>query len=671
MKKYFTTLIALTITIISYSQNQTGFQMPSIFSDNMVLQQKSFVPIWGKSKPNSIIKIETGWGKNGIVKANPDGNWLIKIKTPKAGGPYEMKIITDDSTVVYKNILIGEVWLCSGQSNMEMPLAGWPPRDTIYGAREEIQNSYNSNIRFFTVTRAISTQPEFNCEGKWVESNPETASKFSATAYFFGKKLYNELNVPIGLIHSSWGGTPIEAWTGGKSISQVEQYKDIAKQLEESKDAIVKLREWLNSKPIIDISKREEKWKNINFQDSMCSQLNFDDSNWKEMILPTTWERAEIGSYDGVVWFRKKIEIPENWINKELVIQLGPIDDMDVTYVNGVKVGGIEEEGYWQEDRIYSVPENLVNNKEILIAVRVIDNQGGGGIWGAKEKMKIYPKDSKDFISLSGEWKYLPVAEYAGGKYYVFGAANQEFYNRPILPISLSSYTPTSLFNAMIAPLIPYKIKGVIWYQGESNTGNPELYKTLFPLMIKNWRENWKQGDFPFYFVQIAPYNYGAQTQSQKLREAQMFTLSIPNTGMAVTLDIGNPQNIHPGNKKEVGERLALWALAKDYNKKIVYSGPIYQSYKILNGEIELTFKYADNGLILRYINGENNFTIAGEDKIFKKANVKIVGKKLIVSNPEIKKPFAVRYCWDNVSEATLFNKAGLPASSFRTDNWE
>lgn len=677
MKALMILLIAFGLTNAQVNNNQIF--MPSIFSDNMVLQQKSDVPIWGKARPNTKVKIKTTWKKSAETIADKEGNWIVKIKTPKAGGPYEMKIQVGDSNIVYKNILIGEVWLCSGQSNMEMPLQGWPPRDTIWGASKEIPNATNPNIRFFTVSRAVSDKPENNCNGTWVESNPETASLFSATAYFFGKKLYEELKVPIGLIHSSWGGTPVEAWMSGKYISQVDQYKTIVEQLDKSKDEIRKLKEWLSSKPIIDVSKNDAatRWQNLDFQDSACSSINFDDSRWKEMNLPTNWEKTELGTFDGVVWFRKKIEIPETWINKELILELGPIDDMDVTFVNGIKIGSYETAGYWQTDRVYTIPAEIVKDKNLTIAVRVIDNQGGGGIWGTPDKMKIHPKDSDssnksdEIISLATSWKYLPLAEFTDGKFYVFGYANEEFNNRPKLSIDLSAYTPTTLYNGMIAPLIPYRIKGVIWYQGESNTGNPELYKILFPLMIKNWREDWKQGNFPFYYVQIAPYNYGESTPSQKLREAQLQTLSVPKTGMVVTLDIGNPENIHPGNKKEVGERLALWALAKDYNKKVVYSGPIYKSMKIVNDKIELTFDYADGGLVLKEKNGENNFLIAGEDKIFKKAEVKVVGKKLIVFNSDVKNPVAVRYCWDNVSEGTLFNKAKLPASSFRTDNWE
>jgi sialate O-acetylesterase len=242
--------------------------------------------------------------------------------------------------------------------------------------------------------------------------------------------------------------------------------------------------------------------------------------------------------------------------------------------------------------------------------------------------------------------------------------------SRPVLPVDISAYTPTTLYNAMIHPLVPFAIKGAIWYQGEANTGNPQLYKSLMESMISNWREDFNRKDFPFYYVQIAPYNYGDQTPSQKLREAQFKSLSIPKTGMAVTMDIGNPLNIHPANKKDVGGRLAFWSLAKDYGKKVFYSGPVYKSMKVNKDKAVLSFDNTDGGLVIKELNGSNNFLIAGEDKIFKKAVVKVEGKKLIISNPEITKPAAVRYCWSNIEEGTLFNGKGLPSSSFRTDEW-
>jgi sialate O-acetylesterase len=666
-------LIFFLVASLLFAENEKGLKMPSIFSDNMVLQQNSKVAVWGLSNPGAEITIKASWNESAKATADQNGKWMAHLKTPSAGGPYLLSVTDGKSEIEFNNVLIGEVWLCSGQSNMEMPLEGWPPTDTVANSKQVIANATNKNIRFFTVTRAISEKPEFDCVGRWEESNPESAAKFSATAYFFGKKLYEELNIPVGLIHSSWGGTPIEAWTGAKYISTVDEYKDIVEKLKNARKEIDRLKAWLAEKPTIDINsiKSPTPWKGLDLNDSQCAKPGFDDSAWKTMELPVKWESTEMGNFDGVVWFRKNIKIKNEWINKELTLELGPIDDMDVTYVNGVKIGGYEEGGYWQTDRIYKIPAELAKDQNLTVAVRVVDTQGGGGIWGSSEKMKLRPTDSNESVSLAGEWKYLPVAEYYGGKLYLFDVKNAEYYKRPKLSVEYSAFTPTLLFNGMIAPLIPYNIKGAIWYQGESNTGNPELYKKLFPLMIKNWREEWGLGDFAFYYVQIAPYNYGPNVESQKLREAQLMTLSVPNTGMAVTLDIGNPNNIHPANKKDVGERLARWALAKDYGKKIEFSGPIYKSMKIEGNKIILTFDYTDGGLVIKEINGENNFLIAGKDKVFKKAKVEIKDDKLIVYSDSVENPAAVRYCWDNISEGTLFNKAGLPASSFRTDNWD
>ncbi|MDZ7341153.1 MAG: glycosyl hydrolase family 2 [candidate division KSB1 bacterium] len=669
---FFVLLLGLLFISNAQSSPKNNLEMPAIFSDNMVLQQKTNAPFWGKATPNLKVMINASWGASAKATVPSDSLWQAKLKTPKAGGPYEIKLQIGDSTIVYKNVLIGEVWVCSGQSNMEMPLVGWPPRDLIEGSEQAIQTAGNKNLRLFTVTRAYSDQPKFNCVGQWQESNPQTAANFSATAFFFGRKLQEDLKIPIGLIHTSWGGTPVQAWTSGPFLAQMEEYKSIIKTIAESGPQILKLHEWLNRHPIQDVSNRtaESRWMNLDFQDAECSRPDFDDSRWRIMNLPTTWEQTEVGNFDGVIWFRKQIEIPESWLHRDLVVELGPIDDMDMTFVNGHKVGGYEVAGHWQTDRIYTVPKELVTEKIMTIAVRVIDTQGGGGIYGSKEKLKIHPLDSGENISLSGTWTYLAVAEYLAGKFYVFGAKGEEYFSRPKLPIDLSANTPTALYNAMIHPLIPYAIKGAIWYQGESNAGQPEQYQRLFPLMIQNWRADWQRGDFPFYYVQIAPYNYGDATPSQKLREAQFLTLLTPKTGMAVTLDIGNPNNIHPANKKDVGERLARWALAKDYGKKVVYSGPIYQSMKVKNDKIFLSFKNADGGLVLKPQNGEHHFLIARQDSVFKKAEVEIKGKKLVIWHPAIKQPVAVRYAWSNTAEGTLFNGAGLPASSFRTDNW-
>ena len=648
-------------------------EIPSVFSDNMMLQQNSEANFWGKAEASSNVNVTGSWGSSANTIVKSDGTFFVKLKTPTAGGPYQVYLQISDTTIIYKNVLIGEVWVCSGQSNMEMPLMGWPPNDLITNSEDEIKNANNTNIRFFTVIRAVSNKKEFNCIGSWDELTPQSATSFSATAYFFGKKLYEELKIPIGLIHTSWGGTAAEAWTSSEYLKTLGDFNEVLDKMKSSEEEYVQYKKWLESHPTIDLKNNnsETRWENLSFNDGECSLNNFDDNDWKEMNLPTQWEKTEVGNFDGVIWFRKKIQIPDVWKNQELILNLGPIDDMDRTYVNGKLIGAHEKNGFWQKDRVYNVPKELVQSNELVIAVRVLDNQGGGGIWGTKEKLNIHPINSDEIISLADSWKYLPVAEYRGQKFYMFGADKNNYYQKPKVSIEISAYTPTSLYNAMIHPLIPYSIRGVIWYQGESNTSNPKQYAKLFPLMIKNWRDDWQLGEFPFYYTQIAPYDYGDVTHSELLRESQLKSLYVPNTGMAVTLDIGNPQNIHPGNKAGVGERLALWALAKTYSQKNNYSGPLYKSMKIQKDKIILTFDLVKSGLVIKELNGENNFLVAGKDRIFKKTKVRIVKNKLIVSSDEVKSPVAVRYAFTNTSEATLFNKEGLPASSFRTDDWE
>ena len=666
-------LICISASFISANSKKTFIEMPAIFSDNMVLQQKTNAPFWGKAMPGKSVLISASWGRTVEAKVQDDSLWSAKIQTPKAGGPYKVNIKIGDSSFTFKNILIGEVWLCAGQSNMEMPLEGWPPKDTIWGAQNEIKNGSNLNINFFTVERAYSDKPNFTCNGKWVASSPEAAAKFSATGFFFGKKLSEELKIPIGLIQSSWGGTAVESWMSKKYLGFVDEYKELVNKLKNSGEEIKQLNDWLDRFPIIDMSVNENpyKWETLDFNDADCSSSSFNDEKWMKMNLPGLWETTNVGNFDGTIWFRKKIEIPKSWLNKELVVELGPIDDMDITYVNGEKIGEHQMDGAWDKERVYTVPKELVTDSILLFTIRVIDNQGGGGLYGDNEKLNIHLKDSAEKISLCGEWKYLPVAEYRKSKFYVFGAAGEKYSSRPPIAIDLSAFTPTALYNAMISPLIPYSIKGAIWYQGESNAWKPDLYQTLFTKMIEGWRADWKQGNFPFYYAQIAPYKYDDKTESQRLREQQLFSLSVPNTGMAVTLDIGNPENVHPGNKKDIGERLAFWALAKDYNKKIVYSGPVYKSQKIDRNKIILSFEHVGTGLIVKENNNTSNFLIAGDDMIFKSADVKVDGKKIVVSSSEINEPVAVRYAWSNTPDATLFNKENLPASSFRTDTWE
>jgi sialate O-acetylesterase len=655
---------------------QGVFRLAPAIADSMVLQQQRDVPLWGRGTPGSELRVQSTWGATVSGRVNPDSTWMLKLRTPKAGGPYLLVIRHDDTTLTIKSILIGEVWLCSGQSNMEMPLGGWPPRDTILCSAEEIQHSSFPEIRLFNVRHAFSAIPEFSCDGSWVVCSPKTSREFSAAAYFFGRKLYEVLHVPIGLIQSTWGGTPAESWTSAQFLSRIPDYDTTLQKLRGSADGWRRVLSWLHQYPAIDMRQRkgEDRWKELSFQDEECPSRSYDDAEWKTMRLPTLWEATEVGNLDGVVWFRKQVSIPPDWVHKNLVLELGPIDDIDATFVNGAKVGGHEEEGAWNVNRVYEVPGNINDSTLVEIAVRVIDFGGGGGIYGDAKLMSLHLEGNENRVSLAGDWKYLPVAEYLDATLFVFGPKGNQYETRPRLPIDLSANTPTALYNGMISPIVPYPIRGVIWYQGEANVGNPKRYKKLFPLLIENWRSDFKTGDFPFYYVQIAPYDYGTASRSQELREAQTSTLSVKNTGMAVTLDIGNPKNIHPADKQDVGERLALWALAKTYRKDVAYSGPIYKSMKKRKGSIELSFDHAEKGLVLVGESHGSGFQIAGADHVFKEVPpgwVKVVGNKLIVWHPDIANPEAVRYAFSNTPDATLFNTDGLPAPSFRTDDWE
>jgi sialate O-acetylesterase len=666
--------LAINILFVFHLFPQTSvFRLAPLFQDNMVLQQQRDVPIWGKGIPGTNIIIKASWGKTASAIVRPDSNWMVKLSTPKAGGPFQLSIRHGNSLSVIRNILAGEVWLCSGQSNMEMPLEGWPPSDTILNSANEIDQALYPSIRLFTVMHAYEAAPTDMCTGSWVECSPVDVRGFSAAAFYFGKMLYTSLKVPIGLINSNFGGTFVEAWMDKESLMPFEEYAATLKKLDESRASFHSLTQWIIKHPSITIQEQDplRKWLGLNFQDELCSLRNYNDSTWQEMKLPTLWEQSTMGEFDGVVWFRKQVTIPLTWKGKEIVLQLGPIDDMDETYVNGKKVGEYMSDGFYNVNRVYKIPGSLIQDSLLQIAVRVIDLRGGGGIWGKGIKMVVAQDTGSAGISIEGMWKYLPVAELRSNIFYVYGAGENEYSKRPKLPLNFSQDTPTSLFNGMINPLIPFALKGVIWYQGENNVSHPMIYNKLFSSLITGWRKDFQSGDFPFYFVQIAPNDYGTNSKSQLLREAQLKTLSVKNTGMAVTIDIGNPKNIHPSNKEDVGKRLAFWALAKTYHKKIPFSGPLYKSMKSVRSEIILSFDYSGSGLVLKPKNGELNFLIAGQDKVFRKAMVRVQGRTLIVSNPEISMPIAVRYAWSNVEEGTLFNREGLPASSFRTDDWK
>lgn len=641
--KFLYTFLVFSILSLSVFAN---IKLPVIFSDNMVLQQQSAAPIWGWAQPGEEISVSGSWNKNAVVKvkADSDGKWTVRLKTPRAGGPYNVTIEGKDK-VVLKNVMIGEVWVCSGQSNMEMPLTGWPGAPLLNSATE-IKAANYSDIRLFTVKRDVAMSPQQDAEGTWTACSPATVSSFSATAYFFGRALYRKLKVPIGLIHTSWGGTVAEAWTSEEALRKLGGFDNALDWMDSIAPHLKELKE--------QDARNMELWTNeMNKVNNQYADEAYNDADWKTMKLPTKWESAGLPDFDGIVWFRKTVEVPASWAGKDLQLDLGPIDDEDITWFNGHKVGGIQEDGFWAKNRSYKVPGALVKAGKNEIAVRVTDPKGDGGIYGDPALLKLYPvNNEKEQVSLVGDWRYKAALE------------------KPKTHTTDNPNTPTVLYNGMIAPIIPYAIKGAIWYQGEANVGRAAQYERLFPAMIQDWRARWKEPDFDFYFVQIAPYPYGGDgTKAAALRDAQRRTLSLTNTGMVVTLDIGDTTNIHPANKEEVGRRLSLWALAKTYGlKNIVYSGPLYKSMKVAGNKIILSFDHTDGGLVAKG-GALTNFQVADANGHFVTAHATIKGNQVVVFADAVENPVAVRYAWRDNAVPHLFNKAGLPASVFTTED--
>ena len=635
-----------------FAKPAAEISIPSLFTDNMVLQQNQASPVWGKATPGGKVKVVFNNEKKTAV-ADDNGDWMVKLHPGAAGGPFELLIIGGDTTVL-KNVMVGEVWVCSGQSNMEMPLAGW---GKVLNYEQEVANANYPNIRLFQVRHATSLKPQEDVDAEpWQECSPETVPLFSAVAYFFGRHLFNELNVPIGLIHTSWGGTIAEAWTAPDFLAQMADFV----QAMQERDNAVKSEEEQRA----EYEKKLQKWQQT--LDSLVQraaaggpaweQPDVIDADWAAMQLPVLWEKAGLPGFDGIVWFRKTIHIPADLAGQECTLSLGPVDDQDVTFVNGQRIGATD---VYDAPRKYNIPAGVLHPGANVVAVRVLDYGGGGGIWGAAEQMWLQSA-AGDRISLAGAWKYKT------------SVSMEDVPPRPQSPDTPNR--PAVLYNAMLEPLMPFAIRGAIWYQGESNVGRAWQYRELFPTMITSWRTHWGQGNFPFLFVQLANWREVREQPTEsawaELREAQLLTLSLPNTGMATAIDIGDAEDIHPKNKQEVGRRLALNALAKVYGKDVVYSGPVYKSMSIEGDKIRLSFDHVDGGLVSKggVLTG---FAIAGEDSQFVWANAQIDGETVVVSNPEIRHPLAVRYAWADNPLCNLYNKAGLPASPFRTDDWD
>jgi len=646
MKNTFLSTLLLIIIMIFFILTPTmaDVKLPALVSDGMVLQRDKEIKIWGWADPGEQVTVEFK-RKNYKATADNDGNWHVMLRKQDFGGPFSMTI-TGKNQIEIKNILIGDVWLASGQSNMVHYMELHQDR-----YRQDIESADNDNIRQFLVPEnGVYTGPQDDLEGgSWKPVTRENIMRFSVVAYYFARKLYERYMVPIGIINSSVGGSPAEAWISEEGLqgfdellATVSQNKDTAYVNSTNREAAMINREnFRNQDP--DLGEAGE----VKWYDPAYEPLN-----WKRINIPGYWEDQGIRDLNGVVWYRRTINIPEDMTSVPVKLYLGRIVDADNVYINGQNVGRTT---YQYPQRIYEIPEGVLKAGENLIVVRVQNNFGKGGFVPDKP---YYFASSTDTVDIKGYWHYKVGQVLKPGP---FGRS-----------ITMRSQ-PVVYYNGMIAPFTDYSIRGVIWYQGESNTGRPEQHDDLFPALIQDWRRLWNDPDLPFIFVQLTNFmdvNYLPEESNwARLRESQRKALEIPNTAMAVTIDLGEWNDIHPDRKKPVGDRLALGAMKVAYGEDYVYSGPMITSASLQDGKIVLTFDHVGGGLVSSDGEPLRWFAVAGEDKEFSWADAEIEGDQIVLTCDGVSDPVYVRYAWaDNPDPVNFYNEEGLPASPFQIE---
>ncbi len=659
-------LLAGVIVLSGFISRANGISLrtAAIFADHMVLQRDMEVPVWGWAGPGEVIRLSFN-GQEKRTRCDRTGRWEIRLEPMRAGGPFRM-VIAGKHTLVLEDILVGDVWICSGQSNM------WRPVSDVVHAEKEIASAQYPQIRLFSVPRTFSARPVpdilpphpdearyTNLE--WEKCAPERIRDFTAVGYFFGKEIHEHLSVPVGLIKCCWGNTKVEPWTSLEALEASPRYKAIRQELVDPVKILDSVTQAYTSR-IDDFPGNDP---GMSGDDSIWADPAFDDEDWNRMSVPTSWEDGGLGDLDGIVWFRREVYLPEEVIAEPFILRLDRVKDANRVWINnrfiGKNQGKIPGSPFYGSQPVseYAVDPGILRAGRNVISVRVTNYSGEGGISG--DACGICLESESTTILLAGEWKYKVAL------------------NCTIPPPKRvrPHQNPTVLFNGMIHPLIPLAIKGVIWYQGESNTGNPVPYRELFPGMIRDWRARWGQGDFPFLFVQLA--NFGEPDAEPgidnwaMLREAQAMALSEPNTGMAVAIDIGETGNIHPKNKQDVGYRLALAARKVAYGEELVYSGPVFKSMQVDGSRVRIEFTHTGSGLVLDDRYGyARGFAIAGPDREWHWAKGYLDGDKVLIHSPGVEDPVAVRYAWSqNPGDANVYNLEGLPAVPFRTDNWE
>ena len=661
------------------SPQKHPLKLNPLFSNQMVLQQEKNVAIWGEYAPNSTVTIKGSWGEISSGMSNNNGSWKVLIPTPKAGGPFELEIITKTTTKKITDVMIGEVWLASGQSNMEMDFDYCC--NTTDNSEIELSTANYPDIRMLNITNQISSLPTSNFEGNWEKAIGENITNFSAVGYFFAKKLHKKLNIPVGIIHSSWGGTDIEAWTSRETLNTIDFLKEDMSSYDTLVSKSSKSVEWFSQFESIKLPSdvwylfledpigKPDKWEKLDFKDDKYISSSYQDyTKWEKLILPGSFDNVfETNDFDGAILFEKSFSLKE--VKGDYTLNLGPISDMEFTYINGEKIGSSLGKKSLA-NKSYKIPKNLLKTGQNSIIIKVINQYNEGKVGEISLNNSLGAN-----ASLNGIWNYKVIAEVYNQfnekeqtwpyySFYLYEDPSINFSKRP----QVQSYTQNSksaLFNGMINPIIPYNIKGSIWYQGENNVSRFKEYETLFPAMIKDWRKKWNS-DFPFYFVQIAPFeNYNGLSSS--LRNVQRKTLKVEKTGMVVTLDIGEIDDIHPSNKHDVGYRLAGLALSNDYGKPMVASGPLYKNSEVSGNKLIVTFDFIGSGLT-SYDKELSAFEIAGADKKYVAAEAYIENNKVYINSSKIQNPKYARYAWKDTSVASLFNREGLPASTFTTE---
>ncbi len=650
-------------------------KLSKLFGDHAVLQRNRTIVVWGWCDPFTMVKGRLGTA-SAAARSGGDGRFTLRFPALPAGGPVKLTVEAKETgeTVTSSDLLIGEVWVASGQSNMQL-CAGDVP-SLIETVRRETTPA--TLLRMFTVRRSAQIAPPLDADGEWQLHLPENVDAWSAVGLFFGRKLFQELHVPVGVIASSWGGTIAEAWTSREMLmrnpeftADVAQYElevsrpeywdslteeDLA--LSAGEEGVAALIAHRLQRLLPPLSERgvTEQW----------FAPDFDDSGWGRAKLPCFWRELGI-DFNGIVWFRREVEIPAEWAGRDLELSLGGVDKHDVTWFDGAEAGrtgeGVET-GCWNLPRIYRIPGERVHVGRCVIAVRDYSFLYDGGMIGPAERMYLATADGEEkAIPLTGEWRYAVESNLGctSNRICVMGTGNPNSYGM--------------LFDNMIRPLIPLAMRGVIWYQGESNQSASRQYRRLMEDLIADWRFRWGLGEFPFLQVILAgfrnPERYQEKALWPRIREAQTLAAVASGNLTASAIDLGDATDIHPQRKQEVGERLALAALAQAYSRPVVGSGPVFREMVVEGREVRLCFDHCGAGLTVR---GREpaGFYVAGRNREFHPASAVICENTVLVSSPEVPAPVAVRYAWaDNPEEANLYNSAGLPASSFRTDNWE